>query len=461
MLIWQDQLLHQKYQETVAPEWNTRDFVPQIQTYINGQSEKVLALLGLRGTGKTVGILQALMQEDFLYIRAQRNEKENNNDYKELILNTDKRIIVLDEYSWIDGYEELAGTLVTLVENGKRVIIAGTESLGIEKLRFGNLIHRVTYIHTNYFSLQEYMRLFGYTELTHRVVDKYLTEGGVFPEYIVDNTTSLDFYLRNALFDSLSKHIPYVSENTCRAIVYNVFYNAIYQFISKEDSLDLDRNIISLDEYFSIFGINTDEKYTPAEFNNVVSVLKDIDVIITIPNLADEQEHQTVIVNPTIAYLLIKTIFPNEKVPGTYLGPIYESMCICEKYFNKSSQDGIYYYLRNQGSQNKQMDIIVLDEKKRHEGCFVFECKHGENYKITGRESFMSDILEEMFPDGIVTRYIQYNGKPNIVQCNNKEIIFISPEMSRMDYTNVESVKSYVLDYKEKIRHYIEQEIYY
>lgn len=53
-----------------------------------------------------------------------------------------------------------------------------------------------------------------------------------------------------------------------------------------------------------------------------------------------------------------------------------------------------------------------------------------------------------VFPDGEVVRYIIYNGKPNIVEYGNKEVIYISPDMYRMDFTDHDLMREYVKSYK-------------
>ncbi|MBQ7606883.1 MAG: hypothetical protein IJU76_02755 [Desulfovibrionaceae bacterium] len=43
----------------IQNDWNRRDFTYRVEQYLESVTEKVFAVVGLRGTGKTVGILQA------------------------------------------------------------------------------------------------------------------------------------------------------------------------------------------------------------------------------------------------------------------------------------------------------------------------------------------------------------------------------------------------------------------
>ena len=457
MLVYSGDKLNIKYNDWLDPAWRCRDFVSEVNSYALGTTEKVLGILGLRGTGKTVGVLQAIKDMDAIYITAQENEDETAEDYLRVLKQTENKIIVIDEYSWIKNHEIIDGYLYTLVQNGHRVIITGTEGIGIARLSYGRLIHRINFIHTNYFSFSEYLRVFD-CPVSYDSVNRYLREGGLFSDYIIRSMVDLDSYYREAVFGSLSKHIHGISEECCRAIVYKILYTAICETMTRNDneqSIPLDTSRITLDEFYRMLNIDADQHYNQTEFNEVASVLESIDIILRIRNLYNEDEYETVIVNPAVSYQLIKTIYRLDVVPGTFVGHIYEAMCICEKYHTLAQGQGIYYYSSRENGINRQMDIIVLDEFHRNDGCHVFECKHGSNYRVKGTESFMSDVLEKIFPDGQVIRYIMYNGQPNKIMCDDKEVIYISPDMHGIDYKDVESMRNYVDAYKKRTQEYI------
>jgi predicted AAA+ superfamily ATPase len=91
----------------IQKTWNKRDFVTVVKNYLDSTTEKVLAILGLRGTGKTVGILQAAEPFDICYIIAQEEEKETGPDYINILKNINQKYIVIDEYSWIKDRDRL------------------------------------------------------------------------------------------------------------------------------------------------------------------------------------------------------------------------------------------------------------------------------------------------------------------------------------------------------------------
>lgn len=61
--------------------WNERDFVKCVKNYINSSTEKILAVSGLRGTGKTVGILQAINGNNVAYLLSQKGDSKKGNSY--------------------------------------------------------------------------------------------------------------------------------------------------------------------------------------------------------------------------------------------------------------------------------------------------------------------------------------------------------------------------------------------
>ena len=85
----------------IDPAWNKRYFTARVEQHLKGCTEKVLVVSGLRGTGKTVGILQAADTFDALYVTAQKDEVQTVADYVDLLKETDKKYIIIDEYGWI------------------------------------------------------------------------------------------------------------------------------------------------------------------------------------------------------------------------------------------------------------------------------------------------------------------------------------------------------------------------
>lgn len=75
----------------------------------------MFVLSGLRATGKTFGLLQAVDDyDDTLYVKAQKGEDETGKDYIEFLRNSKEKNIIIDEYTWIKDNRDLSYYLWTL-----------------------------------------------------------------------------------------------------------------------------------------------------------------------------------------------------------------------------------------------------------------------------------------------------------------------------------------------------------
>ena len=120
---------------------------------------KVLLVSGLRGTGKSIGVLQAMQGKDAVYIIMEKGIHTSADEGMRVLESRTEKIIILDEYTWIENRKnsELDGFLFTLASHGKRVVVTGTESLSLEALKTGPLIHRAITLHTTHMSFADYM----------------------------------------------------------------------------------------------------------------------------------------------------------------------------------------------------------------------------------------------------------------------------------------------------------------
>ena len=162
----------------VDSTWKKRDFVSEVEKYMDSSLNKVLLVSGLRGTGKSIGVLQAMQGRNAVYIIMEQGIHTSAEDVIQVLSSRKEDIIVLDEYTWVQNRKEseLDGFLYTLASHGKRVIITGTESLCLEALKTGPLIHRAITLHTTHMSFSEYCRLYD-KPMDQNACDIYLTQG--------------------------------------------------------------------------------------------------------------------------------------------------------------------------------------------------------------------------------------------------------------------------------------------
>lgn len=81
----------------VNSNWEKRDFVTEVEKYINSVLSKVLLISGLRGTGKSIGVLQAINGKDAVYIMMEQGIPTSAEELMKLLSTRSEKIIVLDE----------------------------------------------------------------------------------------------------------------------------------------------------------------------------------------------------------------------------------------------------------------------------------------------------------------------------------------------------------------------------
>lgn len=226
----------------VNPTWKKRNFVTEVEKYIASSLYKVLLVSGLRGTGKSVGVLQAIQDQDAAYIIMEQGVITTADEVMSILKTRKEKIIILDEYTWIKGRKnsELDDFLYTLVNHGRRVVITGTESLSLEASKAGPLIHRAITLHTTHMSFAEYCRLYD-RPMSQNVCDEYLMHGGIFENYVVNNEYSMTSYIEDAIITNLKGYARDYSvmfdETKISNIIYTLLYRAIWNLMRSDPRL--------------------------------------------------------------------------------------------------------------------------------------------------------------------------------------------------------------------------------
>ncbi len=422
----------------INPAWKRRDFTYNTKHYLNSSTEKILAIGGLRGTGKTVGILQAAEGYDAVYVLTQEREKETSKDYIDFLEKTDKKYIIFDEYSWIKDREQLDRFLLTAVQNGKRIVITGTESITLDFLNYGALNHRVDMLHTTMVKYDEFLRL---NDMQHSKAscEKYLTEGGLFKEYALKNYDSTREYIFEAIVKNLAGYLKSdMSEEKATTLTYSVLYKAICPS-NLSTVPQLRQYGVTLENFLDKMGVNTTIIPESKDLNRVADIFEQIGLIVRIPNFDEESgiKEQYYITNPSLTCQLIKAAYDLDKIENYVLGHVFESTVAVQLAINKLEGHDIYFY--NNGNQqdnpnNKEMDVILADRNK--EAAYLFEVKYRQKDTLSSDNMILSGYLEkhELKDAEIEGRYVVYNGKPSVKEYEIGSIIFTPPTSRALDY---------------------------
>ena len=166
-----------------ARKLRKRDCFKRLNKYMTGDfAGKVCLLYGLRRTGKTTLLLQAineLTDDQFakaVYIKATTDNTmaDLNQDLK-LLRENGYRYIFIDEVTLIEDFIDSAALLSDIyAAMGMKVVLSGTDSLGFWFTLRGELYDRAVTIHTTFIPFREFSRLLHIND-----IDEYIRYGGM------------------------------------------------------------------------------------------------------------------------------------------------------------------------------------------------------------------------------------------------------------------------------------------
>lgn len=171
--------------EDIFPQ--KRDCLKELKEYLfKKSSSRICILYGLRRTGKTVLLKQTLLslneseRKKAVFITCNANTDFYNvlSFIKESIDNG-KRYFCIDEITYAKNFQNLAEVLSdNFVSNyNARIILTGTDSLGLSLPSHSNLYDRAEFIHTTYMSFPEFSRI-----MNNNSIDFYMKHGNTLSE---------------------------------------------------------------------------------------------------------------------------------------------------------------------------------------------------------------------------------------------------------------------------------------
>ena len=161
-----------------------RDIFEQITKYLYGNDyTRVCAVYGLRRTGKTTMLFQAIeeMTEENLqksaYIKARKTDKMDMviRDLEKLS-EQGYEYVFIDEVTLMTDFIDSASLFSDIyAQMGMKIVLSGTDSLGFWFARDNELYDRVRMVHTTFIPYREYSRILGIDS-----IDEYIRYGGTF-----------------------------------------------------------------------------------------------------------------------------------------------------------------------------------------------------------------------------------------------------------------------------------------
>ncbi|WP_024866207.1 AAA family ATPase [Butyrivibrio sp. FCS014] len=153
-----------------------------LEKYLYGPViDKVLILYGLRRTGKTTMIRQAICRMDetalfrtaFIQVKAGDGIKDINKDLRALEKKHIKYVFI-DEVTLLEDFIENAALLSDIfAASGMKIVLSGTDSLGFVFSQDDQLYDRAIMIHTTFIPYREFEGVLG-----EKGIDEYIRYGG-------------------------------------------------------------------------------------------------------------------------------------------------------------------------------------------------------------------------------------------------------------------------------------------
>ena len=202
-----------------------RDCFASLQKYIDGKTPgKVCLLYGLRRTGKTTLLLQAIAEMSSqerakaVYIKARVTDTmaDMNHDLK-LLDSHGYRYYFIDEVTLMEDFIDSASMFSDVYAMmGRKIILSGTDSLGFWFTLNQELYDRAYILHTTYIPFREYSRLLGIDD-----IDEYIRYGGTLRagELAFDDEDALE---ANAAFQDDESTRRYIDTAICKNIQHSL-----------------------------------------------------------------------------------------------------------------------------------------------------------------------------------------------------------------------------------------------
>lgn len=163
-------------------QYQKRDCYVRLQNFLyDNTTEKVMILYGLRRTGKTTLIRQAIAEmngEDlkkaaFIQVKSTDTLADVNADLRQLEA-AGFHYIFMDEVTLMKDFIEGAALFSDIfAASGMKIVLSGTDSLGFLFSEDAQLFDRCLMIHTTFIPYREYERILGITG-----IDEYIRYGG-------------------------------------------------------------------------------------------------------------------------------------------------------------------------------------------------------------------------------------------------------------------------------------------
>lgn len=407
---------------------NSRDFVQQLINYSQSRDNRVVGVSGLRGVGKTTGLLQTcayllntggIPADKIAYLVIRPDKTVYVNQLCQLVFDklSDVKYLLIDEVTFVSNLTRDSGMIFNNLAQAKgiKVFMCGTDSLALSLSRNTGLYHRMVVTNITFISYAEAKRTMGVT------FKDYIRLGGLYKPDVFDDVEGLQGYISTAVVDnivnSLTKNNEYsdvssislrkyrLSPNKLTKIVFSVLYSIVFSNINFDRVIRAKRVTNLFDWTQTVYSgidlenliqsrFNLDKSITVSskDFSACLDILHKIGLVMRIENLA-ETGYEYVITNQCVVnvlyYTLVQYLRSETSAETTQkarksglkgvLGDLTESLIIANlvSYFSKRLDYKVCYY---RDSDGREIDIIIRrdnsdDSLDDNSDLYLFEVK--------------------------------------------------------------------------------------
>lgn len=429
---------------SIIKKYSKRKEYKDVFDYLNSSSDKVLAVSGLRRTGKTVLLSQLFLELtenncDFILV-------ENNEPIENIIKhidNSSKNILLIDEVTRIKNIDDMSILYDKYTKYGKKIVISGTESLLFKILKDYTLYDRVDIRELLPLPYNEYKRL------TDRSVEEYLDNSGLF----YGNTDNLLLNVSQNIIKSLEKlngetiYYKEIVDSMIKILFLKIVWTEELIDTLKFSAIGLrkkDVNRINADLMSKIIKRTPEIQYVNSkELGEVYNYLVKLRVITEFENIDRDSRIKKIIPIPGLLNNIYEQIVQYCLDNGIFISKKLINGMIFEKEMNIQS------YLRNPrlprytlDTSSEEVDEIIETDKE----IIVIDYKVTNDDELILSRTNMNNISEIMekfrkYFNKEVKYIVAYNGETNHNKIQFKNVKEFLNEIEEIDYHKEKTIK--------------------
>lgn len=217
-----------------------REIFNQLEAFINSPAnDRIFILYGLRRTGKTTMIRQAVLsmspdkqqQTAFIQVSPEQTLASLNHDLKLLEANG-IRYVFIDEVTLLSDFIEGAALFSDIfAASGMKIVLSGTDSLGFLFAEDEQLYDRCFMLHTTFIPYREFERVLGI-----KGIDQYIRYGGTMSLGGVDyNKKEMPFSTERRANEYVDSAIARNIQHSLKNYQHEGHFRALYELYEKNE----------------------------------------------------------------------------------------------------------------------------------------------------------------------------------------------------------------------------------